>query len=705
MYKKTKLRLAAALAAVSILSGCLPVFAAEAERNTPLPENTVKADAESSPSDNTAGAFEESPPPDNTVRAVEESSLSENAVRAVEESSLSENAVRAVEESSPSENTVSLADETVFPVPEEPPAFQVYITFRAGSYIGIGTFTDFTPDMTYLQTMYSLDGNHWEDCIRGNWNLPTPGTDDEEKLRVLQNQPCLYDGHEPLKSYIAKKIDRFYVKLRITRQNGLSYDTQAAVVERGGLRPIPEGTTRFALFPSAVAVSEPDPANPRRRRKYARYQFTVSPDATAEEIAALLPDTVPVEVQLDNGPDFMAVGVVDCPVTWKPLFLPALTAGESITIPDAAEEIYIPAGTSVTTPLGTFKLDEPLRLDTPPSTDEVRLVLNVTAEDRNPAGALRAGRDGLELSFYYKPTGALSIQAYVLSQEASKWEKLQELSLSDTFDQPSSANSGYTLVLRNDQEPYRSYLAAANAEETPLPFFVGLEIKGGIYDGRQLVLPWPDTYEHLPDLPQFGAGGNEGNAGASNKGDSTEGGQRPGLPQTPDNSQPGQDPAPNDNQEEQPTNPPQTADGRQKEQPQVSGGDDGHNRQPSPASPPDNGRQRQPISNLSDPDAQPPELSESGQRPELSQTMQDTAQSPLVAQAASDVAEEQNDGIPPTDKAAVRQTPKSGSHTPLFLVAVIIAAAIGIATAARKLSGYPLTSRITGKFRNLFRRE
>lgn len=686
MYMKKGQLLTAMLAAMLILSVSFPVFAAGTGGNTSLSENTVKTDREASLSE-------------NTVSADRAASLSEDTATADREASPSENTVSADEESSLSENTA-------FPVPEEPPAFQVCITFRAGSYIGIGTFTDFTPEMTYLQTMYSLDGNHWEDCIRGNWNLPTPGTDDEEKLRVLQNQPCLYDGHEPLKSYIAKKIDRFYVKLRITRQNGLSYDTQTAVVERGGLRPIPEGTTRFALFPSAVAVFEPDPANPRRRRKYARYQFTVSPDATVEEITALLPDTVPVEVQLDNGPDFTAIGVVDCPVTWKPLSLPELSAGESITIPDAAEEIYVPAGTSVTTPLGIFALDEPLRLDTPPSTDEVRLVLNVTAKDENPAGTLRAGKDGLELSFYYKPTGALSIQAYVLTQGAPKWEKLQELSQADTFDQPSTANSGYALILSNDQEPYRSYLAAANAGENPTPFFVGLKIEGGIYDGKQLVLPWPDTYEHLPELPQIGgAGGNEGNAGAANKEDSTEGGQRPGLPQTSDNGQPGQDPPPNDNREEQPQNPPQTTAGRQKEQPQVSGEDDSHNRQQSPASSPDNGRQRQPISNLPDPDGQPPEPSESGQRPELSQTMQDRAQSPLVAQAASDVAEGQNDRIPPADKAAVRQTPKSDRHTPLFLAAAIVAVAIGIAIAARRLSGYPLTSRIIGKFRKIFRRE
>lgn len=138
---------------------------------------------------------------------------------------------------------------------------------------------------------------------------------------------------------------------------------------------------------------------------------------------------------------------------------------------------------------------------------------------------------GLEIAFRLKPTGASAIRAYTFTEGASGWEELTGFPLQDILNaQPLTAGSGYALVLGREQEPYRSYREAKEAGEEPVPFFVGLKIEGGVYDGRQLVLAWPDTYDLPPRLPEVGgSGGNEGNAGADNKGDSTEGGQRPGL--------------------------------------------------------------------------------------------------------------------------------------------------------------------------------
>ena len=466
--------------------------------------------------------------------------------------------------------------ETDFPVPDEAPAFQAHIEFRMG-YTVIGTFTDFTPDITLIQTLYSLDGENWQTGTE-NWNLSALDAVDESRLHGLQNQPCLLCIHEPLKSYIAGEIDRFYLKLRITKQNGLSYETQAATIERGGLQSIPEETQCRAWFSSSVAVRKPDPDAPYGYRRCGRYQLTVFEDATAEEIAALLPDTLPVEVQLDGGADFMAIGIVDCPVTWKPVSLSWLSAGESITISDAAEEILLPGGTSVSTPLGIFSLEEPLSLNNPPSTDEVELILNVSLEERNPTGVLKEDTDGLKIALHQKPTGATSIQAYVLTEGESNWTSLFGLSLLKELNtQPSTENSGYALLLRNDQEPYQSYLAAQKAGTTPTPFFVGLKIEGGIYDGKQLILSWPDTYEQLPELPKFGgAEGNEGNAGAANKDDSTESGQRPNLPQAPDSKQ-----------EEPPSNPAPAPDDSEQQQsapPQIPKTDSGTPQEPSTSS-------------------------------------------------------------------------------------------------------------------------
>lgn len=675
MHMKTRLRFAAMLAAVFVLFDCFPAAASMTDESISLSENTVK-----------------------TVKADQATSPSENTVMAEKETSPSENSVIAEEEISLSENTVMPTSETV---PDEAPAFQARIEFRQG-YSVIGTFKDFTPDIIQIQTLYSLDEKIWEVCASGDWNLYNLGTDDEAKLDDLQNQPCLFSNYEPLKSYIAGKIDCFYLKLRITQQNGNSYETQSAAIERGGLQSIPEGTQRRAMFSSAIAVTESAPNIPYRRRKYGRYQLTVSTDATPAEISALLPSTLPVEIQLDHGPDFIAIGIVDCPVTWKPLSLPQLTAGESITISDAAEEILVSEGTPVSTPIGTFLLDEPLSLDAPPSTDEVRLVLNVI-EDRNPTGVLRTGRDGLEMAFHNKPTGAVSIRAYILTEGSSKWTELSGLSLLEEFCQPSTAESGYALILRNDQEPYQSYLAAMNAGGDPLPFFVGLKIEGGIYDGRQLILAWPDIYEELPELPKIdGAGGNEGNAGADNKEDSTESGQRPNLPQTPD-----------DNSEEQNPNPPQTTGNDQKEpksnalqtpdnnpneqkaNPHQALDDNREKQKTNPPQTPDEHQEEMPPASNSS--LKTPKVSESGQRPNLPQTAQNTAQSPLVAQAAPNTKTEGSAVILSNLETDMEYHTEAESRMPLLLIAAAVAAVICIAAVVRKTAGSNLISRLSKK--------
>lgn len=690
---KTQKKLVVILAAAVLLSVSFPVSAAETDR---MPEET--------------GA---DPAPEITQEAPEQLSLTETAEEA--------------------------EDDTDFPIPEEAPSFHAHIEFRMG-YTVIGTFTDFTPDITLVQTLHSLDGENWQTGTE-DWNLFQLGTDDEYKLKSLENQPCLLSNQEPLKNYIAGEIDRFYLKLRITRKNGLSYETQTAVIERGGPQPLPEGTARRARFSSSVAVSESAPGIPYGYRQYARYQLSVAADDTSGDVAALLPETIPVEIQLDNGPDFMAIGIVDCPVTWKPLSLPALSAGESITIPDAAEEILVPGGTLVSTPLGIFPLDDPLSLDTPPSTDEVRLILNVGAEAENPAGVLREGKEGLEMAFTSKPTGAVSIQAYTLSEGESEWTKLSGLSLLEEFNQPSTANSGYALLLRKDQEPYRSYLDAAEAGGTPAPFFVGLKIQGGIYDGKQLILSWPDVYDLLPDLPEVGgAQGNEGNAGANNKDDSTESGQRPNLPQISDDGQEAQqlDPGTDDTPETQQPDP-GTDDTPETQQSNTDTGNTPESQQSNPNTD-DTGQNLQAASPAQtaetvtatpeNPDApstekassdypsdRQEEQNPSGQRPNLPRLSSETAGTsaanhevtpkpvPPVVQAAEKAEDTESLPASPDVESAVEHTaPEDGRRAHLLPAAIITAAICCTIAVVCRAKRPGLFHRITVKVRTIFHR-
>lgn len=370
------------------------------------------------------------------------------------------------------QNSISLIGDSLLPKPEaipeetldlsQPetaPAFQARITYSSEGYQVTGSFTEFPPDASLVQTLYSLDGENYRICGEDwnlQWDLHWLGLEENGALERLQNQTCVYSNLEPLKSYLSGALDCFYLKLRITRENGITYESQAAVIDRGSPQPVPEGITASAIFAPSMRVRET-----RRFRYYGQYQLTVNANAAYEDISAFLPDTVPVEIQFSKGLESFTEGIVHCPVTWKSLSLPSLTAGESITIPDAAEEIIIPNGTLVHTSLGIYQLTEPFCINDYGVSDEIRLVLKVISENDGPSGALSAEPYGLEMAFDLKPTGAAAIKAYIISERDSHWEELSIPQLLEAVNaQPSTANSGYTLILSNEQEPYCTYLAS-----------------------------------------------------------------------------------------------------------------------------------------------------------------------------------------------------------------------------------------------------
>lgn len=523
---KMEQKLAATLAALLLISNSLPSFA----KTTQTPKEPTAV------SDN-AMIF------DNTCRhmlivTADDADTTASGPQDISTTTADNEGITA----SGFQNTpIITADNADTPSPGEAPGFSARITLSPQGYIAEGTFKEFPPDISLAEPLYSLDGKNWQSCKR-NWYLLLPeDMDNEITVKKLQNQTCLHENQEPLKSYIAKEIDCFYLKLRLTRENGITYDSQTAVIKREGPKPLSEEYTPVAAFSPSMLV--------RKFRPYicyGRYQITVGEHSTSEKIAAYLPDVLPIEIQILQENNAFARCTVDCPVTWKPLSLPELTAGESITIYDAAEEITVPAGTIVDTPAGVFQLEQPLSIHEFALSDEVRLVLNVIAENEEPTGALLQSNTGLETVFHLKPTGASAIRAYALAEGETEWTELSDVSLLETINaQPSTANSKHALVLEKDQEPYRSYLEAEAAGEEPVPFFIGLKIEGGSYDGRQMILPWPNSY-HIPvQLPALGgSGGNEGNAGSDNKNDSTTEGQRPNLPQEPEDNTGGQQPNP-----------------------------------------------------------------------------------------------------------------------------------------------------------------
>ncbi len=409
---------------------------------------------------------------------------------------------------------------------DEPQIFEAWLEYSPQGWMVKGSLKELASDTVLIQPMCATDGETFHDCGRElDLQLLTLG---DGRLE-LQNKRCLYDNEEPLKSYLAKKLNRFYIKLRVVRSCGIVYETQAAVIDRGEPQPLPEKLRVTARFADGMFVREGRPPN---IRYYGRYQLTVSEDAGKEEIYALLPDTLPVEVHLLEELDDIGNDTLECRVQWKPFDLPPLTAGESVTVTDAAESLVIPAGTVLHTQTGIYRMDEPADMAGQNISDEVRLVFNVVAKDAPLTGVLSEENHGLEMAFCLKPTGAKSIRAFTCTEDGEEWTELPGLSLTNIVDAwPLTAGSGYAVVLGKDQEPYRSYRKAQEAGEEPEPFFVGFKVEGGVYDGKQLVLAWPDTYDLPPHLPQMGgSGGNQGNAGSDDRGDGTEGGQRPVLP-------------------------------------------------------------------------------------------------------------------------------------------------------------------------------
>lgn len=348
----------------------------------------------------------------------------------------------------------------------EAPLFQACLEYSFEGYVVKGSLTELIPNLRQVQPMYSLDGQTWQPC-GVKWNLHQLPVGNSYKLTDLQNQICLYDSMEPLKSYLAGRRDRFYLKLHATGGNGAVCETNIVIIERTTVQQVPEEITFAATFAPAMRVIEKNPFC-----SYGRYQMNVNADVTLQDISALLPDTIPVEVQIYKGKNFIAEGIVDCPVTWKALTHLQLAAGETVTIPDAAEELVIPAGTMLSTPIGVFSLEKPLRIAQDAiMKDEIRLVLNIfpigerppetpTSENSGGAGGneVNAGADN-------KKDSTEEGQRPVLPWNPESETQTQQNPESKTGEQqPDLVNDSES---RPEDRQSDSYHSIGNASEAP----------------------------------------------------------------------------------------------------------------------------------------------------------------------------------------------------------------------------------------------
>ena len=426
---------------------------------------------------------------------------------------------------------VVFSNDLQIPLPDSPPPFTTGIGYSEYSgYMVVGSFPDMPANTAQILTMCSLNGTDYEQ-VGYAWFLDALGTQDEQEKYDLENQWCILKNDEPLKSYLKNQLDRFYIRLQITTDDGETYDTEAAQINRGTLQPVPESWSVFATFPGTMYDPfDMDPQFPRD----GQYQITVSEDAAAEEVEALLPEKLPVKVSFlkkETG-EFATAGIVECDVRWKELPSLQLTAGETLILPDMIDWLEVPAGSTVVTPHGRYTLSESLSVGSIQTTGQVRLLFSVIGADEPPDLFLSDETlmcDGsLALAFRRKPSGATSIRTFLsVPGEEGRRE------IGDLFDLRGLNHNqwaeiyGYVPLLPLDDPAFEQI-----GEENPL--YIDMEVEGGTFDGARLRLAWPGDYGDDPpqEIPEDDSEGNRGDAGSDNSsGDSSdEGGQRPDLP-------------------------------------------------------------------------------------------------------------------------------------------------------------------------------
>ncbi len=433
---------------------------------------------------------------------------------------------------------IKLSHDKTWEAPKLPPNFSAKIELGGQGYQVKGEFADFLPNTVRIRPMYSLDGENYQVICEqqpNDWHLDRLGSEDEAELKLLQKQTCVEASTEPLKSYLAGAIDSFYVRLQITLENGICYDTKPCQIIRNTIQPLPEDATLSALFPGSMRVK-----NWRPLYTYGKYQITVREDASIESIYAMLPNTIPVEVQigLNGNSGVPIIANVKTAVSWKAFTDINLKADETLTINDAANDLVIPAGTQLSTPQGIYALSHELIFDGIYSRDNICLVLNVIGKEDKAVVSLYGTKAEeavenqlpISLAFSNKPSGATAIKTYSYIEGDTGWTALGDLLTQRAIDANQAQQLyGYIDVLRPNASSYQRYLQG----EVP-GLVIALVIEGGVYAGETVLLPWPYEYDLPIKVPELsGSGGNENNAGSGDnkeKDSSNNGGQRPDLP-------------------------------------------------------------------------------------------------------------------------------------------------------------------------------
>lgn len=399
------------------------------------------------------------------------------------------------------------------------PAFSAELSFAWDGWGLYGTLEAITPEMTAVIPCYSLDGDTYVSEAYNAWQLDP---DDPDLLR----QQCFWPMEPPLREYLSGEIDQFYLKLQITYADGSTADTRSVHFQREGPAPLPEGYQVEAWYAPSVRELQPPPQPPQ-----GRYHFTISSDATSEMLTDLLPETVPVELQIyQPGAPTRYTAVVDYSVRWpQPQLAPD---GQDTHI--SATQVVPPQQCTVTLGPVVYQLAPPEIL---PENGPVLLatfhpVVPGTASQLLLSTDNDANGSGIRATLPHRPTGAVAIVPEWSLDGQTGWTALADVlpSAPPEHGPPRFQHHSFP-VLTSADAPLADYLA-----RTIPGFYLRVRVVGGALDGVSAVTAWPADYDYDPprdDSEDDGGGGNRGDAGSTGSGNVDSGGQRPGLPQDP----------------------------------------------------------------------------------------------------------------------------------------------------------------------------
>lgn len=396
------------------------------------------------------------------------------------------------------------------------PAFTAELRLTHEGWGVYGTLSEITEDMTGIVPCYSFDGVEFISEDYNAWQL------DPDYLQ----QQCFWPMESPLLEYLEEEVDCFNVKLEITYKDGSVGFTEVVTMEREGTAPLPEEYRVEAVYAASILNISYHPPSIR-----GQYHFTVSDTATPEELAALLPKTVPVELQIyqDNDPTRHET-VTAYTVLWPEI--PAASGGADTEM--LAASVTPPKECTVTIGSETYRVEPPEIL--PENGPELLVTFHPVSAGVASEVLLSIDRDtaaeGIRATFPLRPDGATRIiPEYSLDGETG-WTALDDVLASAPLKETPPKFESYTVrILDGAATPLAAYLSG----EIP-GFYVRLSVEGGALTGITQAAAWPADYDYTPprdDSDDDGSVGNGGNIGSDNSSGNSgsNGGQRPGLPE------------------------------------------------------------------------------------------------------------------------------------------------------------------------------